>query len=235
MIFALFGIVAIFAVTVFTSKSASLFFDCVRRPLFDISDGHVFSVCNANSTDTVQTPVPAKRKLVIAGVGHRFIAQPAAVKKQIMSILRQFVDNYSVEVRLCFGFGADQLIAECAAELGLTLKAFLPLEREAFIADVRQDAVTCGHVFTDSDERRMRRLLAQTVACETVADSVRKYEAASKYIVDNCDVLLAVWDGVETPLYDSDGNPINRGGTFDTISYAESLGKRICIVNCERN
>ena len=36
-----------------------------------------------------------------------------------------------------------------------------------------------------------------------------------RYIVNNCDILLAVWDGGQT------------GGTWDTINYARSIGKPI--------
>lgn len=38
------------------------------------------------------------------------------------------------------------------------------------------------------------------------------------YMVDNCDVLIAVWDGTS-------------GGTANCVKYAESIGKRIIRIN----
>lgn len=40
-------------------------------------------------------------------------------------------------------------------------------------------------------------------------------EQRDRYMVDNCDLLLAVWDGIEA------------GGAWKTIEYAKSKGKKI--------
>lgn len=45
------------------------------------------------------------------------------------------------------------------------------------------------------------------------------YWFRDKYMVDNCDVLLAVWDG------------ICKGGTWLTIKYARKIGKPIIYFN----
>ena len=45
--------------------------------------------------------------------------------------------------------------------------------------------------------------------------SKQSYYIRDKYMVDHCDVLLAVWDGKKV------------GGTWLTIKYAQSLGKEI--------
>lgn len=42
-----------------------------------------------------------------------------------------------------------------------------------------------------------------------------------RYMVDNCDVLLAVWDGIQ------------QGGTWTTIKYARKKNKRIIYINKE--
>ena len=41
-----------------------------------------------------------------------------------------------------------------------------------------------------------------------------------KYMVDNCDILIAIFDGIEV------------GGVYETIKYAESIGKKI--IYCPR-
>ena len=48
--------------------------------------------------------------------------------------------NYRVIVRTCFAYGADQLIAECANELGIATKAAIPDEYEKYIENVRMQS-----------------------------------------------------------------------------------------------
>lgn len=42
-----------------------------------------------------------------------------------------------------------------------------------------------------------------------------------KYMVDNCDVLLAIWDGIK------------QGGTWQTIQYAQKKKKKIIFIDKE--
>ncbi len=182
-----------------------------------------------------------KPNLEIAGAGHRFIKGDAQTiaryKKEIKDILKKYSEDYRVVLRSCFAYGADQLIAECAIELGLTVKADLPMGYEDFIKDVKQDTLKNGYPFTEEDELRMRHLLAQTVVCKPIPDSVHTYAAASQYIIDKCSKLIVLWDEKKTPLYDKQHNPINRGGTYDTIRMAREAkytDKDIHIISCQR-
>ena len=181
-------------------------------------------------------PIEHKPEIEIAGIGHRyFTADAESLKRRIKSCLQQYCETHRVVVRTCLAYGADQLIAECALEMGLTLKAVIPLEYEDYIKDVRDDAEKNGHRFTDDDELRMRHLLAQTVVCKTVVDPTNKYQAASQYIVDKCDVLIALWDGKPLSLVDENNNPINRGGTYDSVMSARATGKTVHIIECGRD
>lgn len=180
-----------------------------------------------------------KPTLTIAGIGHRFYKDDESkLKEQIKAILTEYSKNNRVVVMTGFAYGADQLIAECANELGISTKAVLPLEYEDYIRDVRKDVEEHGMTFTVDDEYRMRHLLAQTVVCKAILDPVNKYEAASQYLINKCDRLIAVWDGKEVPLFDENGNKINRGGTFDCLQKAKSkhLKEResIHIIGCHR-
>ncbi len=176
-----------------------------------------------------------KPNLEIAGTGHRFFNDdPESLKVRVKKILEEYSKTHHVIVRTCFAYGADQLIAECAAELGLTLKAALPMPVEAYIENVRQDAIAHGHPFTEKEELRMRHLLAQTVVCRVVEDPKFTYAEANQYIVSKSDKLIALWDGKETPLEDYGGMPINRGGTYDCIKMAEARNKEVIVVECYR-
>lgn len=176
-----------------------------------------------------------KPNLEIAGVGHRFYNDIRDdLKQQVKNLLEQFSKTNHVIVRTCFAFGADQLIAECAAELGITIKADIPMPLEEYIEDVRQDAIAHGHRFGKEEELHMRHLIAQAVVCRVVPDKKQKYAAASEYIVKKCDKLIALWDGVRIPLADKDGNPINRGGTYDCVRMAEGYKKEVITIDCYR-
>jgi uncharacterized phage-like protein YoqJ len=63
-------------------------------------------------------------------------------------------------------------------------------------------------------------ILAQADSSVVVTDS--EYEASfmqrrNEYMVDRCDVLIAIWNG--TP-----------GGTYNCVKYAHSVGKRIIVI-----
>ncbi len=104
--------------------------------------------------------------------------------------------------------GADRVAAEEALRLGFRLKATLPFARAEYKADFRETV----------DE--FQRLLQQ-------ADSVleldgdrskyreRSYEAAGRFVVNNSDLLIAVWDGEPSK---------GRGGTGDIVELAVDLG-----------
>lgn len=180
-----------------------------------------------------------KPDLEIAGIGHRFFTDDREkLKKQIKAIIAKYSEDNRVIVRTCFGYGADQLIAECAAEMNVTIKAVLPTTYEHFISVVKADCISNGHKFDESDELRMRHLLAQTVVCKTVRNEENFYLGASRYIIDKCDKVIALWDGKVLPL-EKNGEPVNLGGTYHCIEMAKARGLKldedIHIVACHRN
>lgn len=181
-----------------------------------------------------------KPVLNIAGCGHRTIRMDDPVLcEQIKAVLRSYMKDYRVVVRTNFAFGADQLIARCAVELGITIKAAIPLPYEEYIRKIREDAEAYKYPFTPADEQEMRHLLALSVTYRVVPDPVYTYLEASKYIITKADKLIALWDGVETKLTDRHGNPINQGGTYHNIRLAEKsrglkMGEDIHIIPCER-
>ena len=125
-----------------------------------------------------------KPTLDIAGIGHRNISTDKEVlKQQIKEILKYYSKYYRVVVRTSFAYGADQLIAECANELGITTKAVLPLSLEEYIENIRRDTKTTGYSFNAEDELHLRHLLAQTVVCKSIPDDKHTSLEAAKYII----------------------------------------------------
>ncbi len=112
--------------------------------------------------------------------------------------------------------GADRLVArEILATEGGNLEVVLPLSEEEYLKDFA----------TDDSVREFHELVraanAVTILEET-QDRSAAYEAAGHQVVDRCDVLIAIWDGVPGR---------GRGGTGETIAYARRAGKPLFLIN----
>lgn len=114
--------------------------------------------------------------------------------------------------------GADRAVAQAVLEYpGAQLDAVLPLAVEDYLEDFA----------TEHSKQEFRDLLAlsshpvclrtQRLADETtdknslLALRLRAYERVGHYVVDQCDLLIAVWDG--QPAH-------GRGGTAEIVQYA---------------
>ena len=95
--------------------------------------------------------------------------------------------------------GSDQFAAHVALRNNIPVSAILPFKN--------QDAL-----WSIPDKNRYQRLLDRCFDVVIIHDSYipSSYQERNKYIVNNCDILVAVFDGV------------NSGGTFNTIKYAYS-------------
>lgn len=105
--------------------------------------------------------------------------------------------------------GSDSLVADEARALGYALHAPLPFAREEYRADFAAAA----------DRAEFERLLGDAAAVLELdgcrEDSDAAYERASAVMLEQADVLLAIWDGVRPSLV---------GGTSHTVRQAVTLG-----------
>jgi hypothetical protein len=103
------------------------------------------------------------------------------------------------------------VFAEAAISLGISVLAVLPLEGyERF--------------FEGSALANYRRLLCQ---CEQIqlkweGNPERAFFEAGKFIVDECNLLIAVWDGAQAE---------GLGGTGDVVAYALHKGQPVVHIN----
>ncbi|MCH5179828.1 MAG: hypothetical protein J1F32_01260 [Erysipelotrichales bacterium] len=134
-----------------------------------------------------------KESLQIAVIGQRNYNKNELklLKNKIKEKLKDKCDSYRVIVRSTFDIGGDQLFAECANELGLTTKAYLPLPYEKYIISLRENSLKEGYSFNKEDELKMRHLLAQTAVCRQ--DTT--FKTTREYIISKCDLLILLWDG----------------------------------------
>lgn len=108
--------------------------------------------------------------------------------------------------------GADQRFAEDVLRRGGELHVILPSSAYESSFDQPSDL----HLF--------RTLLSQASGVETLEftePTEAAYLAAGQRVVDLCDVLVAVWDGLPAQ---------GKGGTADIVTYARSVGTPVNVV-----
>jgi len=168
--------------------------------------------------------------LSIGIVGHRpvRIVDPVRVRSRIVEVL----DAADAEMtRLAAGGrwsgrqplvlvsalaeGADRLAAAAALDAGMALGAVLPFPPDEYARD-----------FATAEAREeFRSLLARASTRLTLAGASdareRAYDAAGMALLDNCDLLLAVWDG--------EGGR-GRGGTREVIEEAARRAMPVIVI-----
>jgi len=137
----------------------------------------------------------------IGVTGHRSLPESELpfLRRAISTFLQ--TQPYPLVVFSCLAAGADQIFADEALKLDADLTAVIPCGGYEG---------TMGH--STADYERLRDLASRR---EEFGDKFPKpsdqaYQQAGQTIVDECDVLLAVWDG----------KPGGPGGTASTVKYA---------------
>lgn len=103
--------------------------------------------------------------------------------------------------------GADQMFAEAALRHGIPIEVILPFA--SFIDD-----------FTEGSERDSYERLLSSAASTTRLPwedrSSGAYLAGGLWVVDHCDLLIAIWNGEKA---------VGVGGTGDVVDYSRDAGK----------
>ncbi len=111
--------------------------------------------------------------------------------------------------------GADRLVAREAHEQRWALSVPMPFERNEYQKDFASEA-------SQDEFRGMLEWAGEdTVELDGGRDDAeewRSYEAVGRYVVRNCDLLIAVWDGRPGK---------GRGGTADTVQFAAESGPAV--------
>jgi hypothetical protein len=144
--------------------------------------------------------------------GHQTIPPDARefVVTAVQDILRD-VDS-PLDALTSLAAGADQLVATELLRAGARLHVIVPSR------DYEQ-------TFAAGEDLACFRSLLQAAHAVTRLDyaepSEEAFLAAGKSVVDNCAVLIAVWDGKPAR---------GLGGTADVVGYARDTGKAVSIV-----
>ncbi len=172
----------------------------------------------------------ARARLIVGVTGHRKIADAgrlaAAVDAVLDTIVLRAADGTvarqneappQLSVLSPLAEGADRLVAELVlARAGTAeLEAVLPMDESEYETDFE----------TDASRSEFRSLLARAGTIHRLprpSSREEAYAAAGRYVVDHCDVLIAVWDGKPEE---------GPGGTAEVVRYARAQGRRIAWID----
>ena len=134
------------------------------------------------------------------------------LKKSVSKVLEAIKQRNGKIIMLnSIASGADQLCAQVGLSIGCNLVCPLPFK------EYRND-------FSASEQKLYDFFLEKASDSFIVSDDTDKdaaYLAAGKYIVEHCEVILAVWDGrPQTSIC----------GTAAVIEYANCLEKKVTII-----
>jgi tetratricopeptide (TPR) repeat protein len=187
-------------------------------------------------------PLPASRPRLMAGViGHRRLPDDGLLLEQSRKALERIMGMHSGDpspqlvVLSALAEGADRLLAKLAlsAEFGAALTVVLPLEvadyccdfpSEESVAEFRSllnqaDSIVFPAPLVHTDRARYSRTGKKIESSQDRRNAA--YDWAGRYVVDHCDVLVAIWDGK---------SPGALGGTAEIVKYAREVGKPLISV-----
>jgi uncharacterized protein (TIGR03382 family) len=173
---------------------------------------------------TTEPAIPAR--IVIGVTGHREIENPVTLGAAIQAVLKKIRQMAPatkstpslLSVLSPLAEGADRLIAREILKIpGSLLEVVLPLEKAVYLEDFA----------TDASKTEFEELLnlAKNVRVLPAKDSREEaYEQVGRYIVAQCDILIAVWDGKTAA---------GKGGTQEIIQYARDNHCPLVWINAE--
>jgi hypothetical protein len=159
-----------------------------------------------------------KQDIRIGVTGHRILTDldriHAGIEKAIREVEQAFPGR-PLTILSSLAEGADRLVAKGVLHRpGARLVVPLPLPA----ADYAKDFAS------DESRAEFDELLARASEVLTLPSTPTRnaaYEAAGCYIVDHCDVLIAVWDGQSAQ---------GQGGTAEIVAKAREQGKPLLVV-----
>jgi hypothetical protein len=184
-----------------------------------------------------QTPIPYRIRIGVTG--HRNLPTPdaasALVSQALDTKLNDLFDDASrnairqaqntpvlLSIVSPLAEGSDCLVAvEALKREGARLDAVLPLEVSDYLEsfgseESRLEFQVLLHKCREPRVLR-RRLLSRDFSTEQIPEARRRaYAEAGRYVVDHCDVLIAIWDGEP---------PRGIGGTAEVVAYAREQNR----------
>jgi SMODS and SLOG-associating 2TM effector domain 3 len=163
-------------------------------------------------------------RLWIGVTGHRTLGDVERLSQAIEHVLARIREQapFSPATPTRFGIvsplaeGADRLVAHAVLrDQEATLEAALPLTPEDYAKDFETDA-SREEFFSLLERARMVSVMPPAGSREEA------YAQVGDYVVDRCDVLVALWDGLP---------PRGVGGTADIVAHARDRGVPLFLID----
>lgn len=167
--------------------------------------------------------------LRIGVTGHHKLANDQLLRNSVQKVL-SLIDKtlshtpHTLAIISALAEGADRLVAKEVLDLLLSgdmekpyLEAVLPLPESDYIRDFE----------TQESKDEFKAFLAKARSIRTLEKLESRsasYDQGGHYVVDNCDVLIAIWNGKPAA---------GQGGTAEIVEYARTLGKHIFWIHSE--
>ena len=163
---------------------------------------------------------------IIFGVtGHRDLCSGDIdfLKKRIKNIFKSFKEKYPHKKFILLSplaEGADTLTAEVARELGIKLWVMLPFKEECYIKSFEKK-----NSLQTYEKLKNYAFRFDVLNCSFMREGKKCYRLLGERITDISDILIALWDGVESG---------KEGGTSQIVSYAKAAKKTLYTINTPR-
>ena len=141
----------------------------------------------------------------------------------VLADIRDQIERRSVEpVRYVIlsplAEGADRLIAWKGIEvLGADLEVVLPLDKSEYLEDFEAPE-------SKTDFNALFSRASRVTQVQPTGNRAEAYEMAGRFVVDRCDVLIALWDGRPAS---------GRGGTAEIVKYARQQRRPLYWIHTE--
>ncbi len=162
-----------------------------------------------------------KHSFTVGVTGHRDVLVTDRLKKDIDIFFQNILKEYD-EITLLspLAEGADMLVSHIFLSqkiLGkeLILNVCLPFDEETY-----------SKRFTSSQKKDFSSLLSEANRVfEVPKNHDNPYVNVGRYLVNNSDILLSLWDGTQNH---------KAGGTADVVAYAKKKNHNIYHILCQR-
>jgi len=167
-----------------------------------------------------------KSKYVIGITGHRRLSPSSlsALTTEVGIFYQEKAAEYgaaNITVLSSIAEGADTICAKLALDKGFRLVVPLPMYATEYRRDFMGTAAAEFDCLLSLSNEAF--VVSMEEALPTHPQRGYYYRQAGIYVTKNCDVLLAVWDGVEKDTPDG-------AGTWETIKLAREFGKAVRLV-----
>jgi hypothetical protein len=138
------------------------------------------------------TSKPPKREIAIGVTGHRWVKETREIRAAIDQVIERILQTYPDHMLLILSplaQGADRVVAKrLFPHQGSKLIAILPMPIEKYLNDFPSDdsKIEFHHLLDQAE---------QIIELPLPASRDEAYVAVGKYILDHCDLLIAIWDG----------------------------------------